>query len=392
MLELMSPNLRAPAEAVKTKWDGFVPKIDARVNEVLVEADQGLDELISQHGLDPGPMGAAFSALQVRFRGLGQKLDEAWSKIDGELDQVRDKAQSAKDHEALGQLRAGMRASYGQAKDRIDLAYEGVQTRKNAQWARTLYTQAQRDSQQPVQCTKCGGGIQQTVFHQSSNVNCGHCGAVNQLHPGMAAGLFFQLIGLHALSHEQAYPEWLAMFRAEKAYHGFRVPITRDREALLAAAHAYWTKYYTAQRTMHPGFDETFGSIEKAVNAKLTHYGAWDPPIDQMTRAKFQVLVDTVATGDRNAIMRVLQGGATQPEMQRIVRIDANGMHEVMVKGFKTTYDLDDAVRCAYEHGDARGTMILLEIQHKQEGEDDPLPVWSGEQLARMSRDLRARS
>ena len=76
----------------------------------------------------------------------------------------------------------------------------------------------------------------------------------------------------------------------------------------------------------------------------------------------------------------------------RIVRIDANGIQEVMVKGFKTTYDLDDAVRCVYEHGDARGTMILLEIQHAQEGEDDPLPVWAGEQLARMSRDLRARS
>src|SRR4051812_41711229 len=188
MLELMSPNLRAPAETVKTKWDGFVPKIDARVNEVIVEADQGLDELIAQHGLDPGPMGAAFSALQVRFRGLGGKLDEAWSKIDNEFDQVRDAAQTGKDHETLGHLWASMRASYAQAKDRIDLAYEGVQSRKSGQWARALLTQAQRDSQQPVQCTKCGGGIQQTVFHQSSNVTCSHCGAVNQLHPGMAAG------------------------------------------------------------------------------------------------------------------------------------------------------------------------------------------------------------
>jgi hypothetical protein len=365
MIDQLSPNLRAPAESAKQKWDGFVPKIDARVNEVLAEADAGLDELIAQYALDPGPMGAAFSALQVRFRGIGQKLDEAWSKIDGELDKVREAASTAKDHESLGHLWAAMRASYAQAKDRIDLAYEGVHTRKNATWARALHTQAQRDSQQPVACTKCGGGIRQTVFHASSNATCTHCSAVNQLHPGMAAGLFFQGIGLHALSHEQAFQEWLAMFAAEKAYHGFRVPITRDREALLAAARAYWTKYYAVQRSMHPGFDDTFGSLDKAVESKLAHYGAWDPPVDVATRARFQAVVDAARTGDRGAIERAL--------------------------GSNAGVDLDDAVRCVYEHGDPRGTIILLELQHRQEREDEPLPVWTGRQLARLSRDVRAR-
>jgi len=391
MLELMSPQIRGQASAVKQKWDGFVPKIDARVQEVISEADGGLDELIGAHGLDPGPLGAAFTALQVRFRGLGQKLDEAWEKIDRELDQVNDAADSSKDLEALGHLWAAMRATYQQAKDRIDLAYEDVQTRKNADWARHLWSQAQRDSLQPVACVKCGGGIQQTIFHQSSNVNCAHCGAVNQLHPGMAAGLLFGGGGLHALSHQAAWNEWLAMFKAEKRYNDFRVPTTRDREALLAAARAYWTKYYDTYRQAHPGFDEAHGSLQKAIDSKLAHYGAWDPPIDQMTRAKYQVLVEAAATGDRNRIMAVLQGGAPKAEMQRIVRIDERGITEVLVNGFQTTYDLDDAVRCVFEHGDARGTMILLEIQHRQEGEDDPLPKWSGEQLARMSRDLRAR-
>jgi hypothetical protein len=238
---------------------------------------------------------------------------------------------------------------------------------------------------------KCGAGITQTVFHQSSNVTCTHCGAVNQLHPGMAAGLLFQGNGLHSLAHEQAWNEWLALSRAEKKFNDFRVPITRDREELLSAARAYWTRYYQAYKSMHPAFDEAFGSIEKAVEAKLSHYGAWDPPVEQMTRAKFQVLVDAARTGDRSAITRVLQGGAPKAEMQRIVRIDERGVQEVLVAGFATTYDLDDAVRCVFEHGDAKATMILLEIQHQQEGEDDPLPMWTGEQLARLSRDMRAR-
>lgn len=390
-IELLSPKVQPKARAVKAKWDGFVPKIDARVQEVVAEADAGLDELIAQYALDPGPMGAAFSALQVRFRGLSQKLDEAWDKIDHELDQVRDEVDSGKDHEHLSGLWAQMIAMREQAKDRIDLAYESVQTRKNASWARNLWGQAQRDSQVPVACVKCGGGIQQTVFHQSSNQNCAHCGAVNQLHPGMAAGLLYQGNGLHSLAHEQAWNEWMAMNAAEKTFNNFRVPITRDREALLAAARAYWMKYYTSIAQMHPGFAEAFGSVEKAAEAKLSHYGAWDPPVEQMTRAKYQVLVDACKTGDKATIMRVLQGGAQQAEMQRIVRIDERGIREVMVAGFATTYDLDDAVRCVFEHGDARATMILLEIQHKQEGEDDPFMQWSGEQISRMSRDLRAK-
>jgi hypothetical protein len=362
MIELLSAKVKPKAEAVKNKWDGFVPKIDARVQEVIAEADVGLDELIEQYALDPGPMGAAFSALQVRFRGLAQKLDEAWSKIDHELDQVRDEVDSGKDHEALSGLWAQMSATHQQARERIDFAYESVQTRKNAQWARNLWQYAQRDAQTPTACVKCGAGVQTTVFHQSSNVSCTHCGAINQLHPGMAAGLLFGGGGAHALAHEGAWNEWMAMTRAEKTFQNFRVPTTRDRDAYLQAARAYWMKYYQAYSQMHPGFAEAFGSVEKAAEAKMAHYTAYDPPVSVQERARFQQVLDAARTGDRATIERAVQG-----------------------------VDLDDAVRCAFEHGDARGTMILLEIQHKKEDEDDPLPKWSAEQIARMSRDMRAR-
>lgn len=362
MIELLSPGVKPKAEAVKAKWDGFVPKIDVRVQEVTSEADAGLDELIEQYALDPGPMGAAFTALQVRFRGLAQKLDEAWSKIDNELDGIRDGIDSGRDHEALSGLWAQMSAAHQQARERIDLAYESVQTRKNATWARNLWTAAERDSRQPVSCVKCGAGVQQTVFHQSSNVNCTHCGAVNQLHPGMAAGLLFGGGGLHALAHEQAWNEWIAMTRAEKTFQNFRVPTTHDRSAMIAAARVYWTKYYTTFQQLHPGFAEAFGSVEKAAEAKLAHATAYDPPVEVQTRARFQAVLDAARTGDRATV-------------QRAVKTD----------------DLDDAVRCVFEHGDARGTMLLLELQHAHEREDDPLPKWSAEQIARMSRDLRAR-
>jgi hypothetical protein len=362
MLELLSPPIQAKAGAIKAKWDGFVPKIDARVQEVIAEADAGLDELIAQYLLDPGPMGAAFTALQVRFRGLSQKLDEAWTKIDNELDGVRDDVESGRDHEALSGVWAQMSASHQQARDRIDLAYETIQMRKSADWARNLWTQAGKDAQQPVACVKCGAGVQQTVFHASSSVNCTHCGAVNQLHPGMAAGMLYQGNGLHSLANEQSWNEWMAMTRADKTFSNFRVPTTADYEAKLAASRAYWTKYYAAIQQMHPGFADAFGSVDKAVAGKMAQVTAYDPPYEVQNRAKFQAVLDASRTGDRAAISRALAG-----------------------------VDLDDAVRCAFEHGDARGTMLLLEIQHKHDNEDDPLPKWSGEQIARMSRDMRAR-
>lgn len=360
MLELLSARLKPRAEAIKAKWDGFLPKIEARVQEVTAEADAGLDELIEQYALDPGPMGAAFTALQVRFRGLSQKLDEAWTKIDNELDGVRDEAEG-RDHEALSGLWAQMSASHQQARERIDLAYENIQTKKNATWARNLWNVAERDSKQPTACVKCGAGVQMTVFHQSSNVTCTHCGAVNQLHPGMAAGLLFGS-GLHALAHEAAWNEWLAMTRAERTYQNFRVPTTNDRDAYVSAARAYWRKYYALFAENHPGFAEAFGSVDKAAEAKLAHLVAYDPPVEVTARAKMQVVLDAARTGDRATIQRAVQG-----------------------------VDLDDAVRCVFEHGDARGTMILLELQHAHEREDDPLPKWSAEQIARMSRDMRAR-
>lgn len=388
MFDQLTPSLQQPAQAVKAKWDGFLPKIGQRVNEVVVEADTGLDDLIANHTLDPGPLGAAFSALQARFNGLGKKIDEAWEKIDREFDQVRDRDDvTPKDYPVLGHIWAGMRQQYAQAKEHIDISYETIQIKKSAAWARMLWTQMQAEVGQPVPCGQCGSPIQVTVHHQASNVTCGHCKAVTTVYPGMAAGLLFQGNGIHALAQEGSYDAWLAQWRAEKKYKSFRVPITRDREEYVHAARTYYTKYYEIVKQANPGFD---GDVPKAVEAKLAHYSAYDYPVEQATRAKYQIVVDACRTGNAQAVQMLLRSGAAT-ELQRIIRIDENGMREIITKGFKSDYDLDDCVWTVFEHGDARGAMMLLEMQHAAEGEDEPKLQWVGKQMARLSRDVLSR-
>ena len=53
-----------------------------RLQQVHDEAEEGMDQLIAMHTTDYGPIGAGFTALQTRFHGLGQKVSDAWDKID----------------------------------------------------------------------------------------------------------------------------------------------------------------------------------------------------------------------------------------------------------------------------------------------------------------------
>jgi ribosomal protein L37AE/L43A len=388
MIEQLTPPLRQPAQTVKGKWEGFLPKLQARIQDVVAEADAGLDDLMASHALDPGPMGAAFSALQARFHGLGKKLDEAWEKIDNEWDEVRDQDEvTAKDHQILSHVWATMMGQLQKTQQSMTLAYETIQITKSAAWARALWAQMEKDVRDPVPCSQCGAPLEVTVRHQASNVICRHCKASTTVHPGTAAGLLFQGNGMHALAQEQAYDLYVGHLAAEKKYNAFRVPISRDFDERLAAARAYYTRYYQAIQQMNPGFD---GDVPKAVDAKLAHFTDYDLPVDRMTRAKFQIVVDCAATGNPQALRTLLKSGSGS-ELQRIIRIDERGIREIVTQGFKTDYDLDDCVWTVFEHGDQRGAAMLLEIQYEAEGEDDPKPTWIAEQLSRLSREVLSR-
>jgi hypothetical protein len=264
----LSPALQAQVRPLLERWPPFVEKWRVRVAEAFAEAESGLDALVAEHATDLGPMGAAFGALQARFRGLVQKLDEAAEKIEGVLDDLGGRDDVGRsDRKILFGLRDEMIETRRRLSDELDAGYETLHMRKNAAWARKLYEHAAAETRTELPCSECGSPFQIRVFWQASNETCPHCRAMNSLMPGAATYTYFSQ-GVHALAHEAAFEAALGERRARALLDAQR----GDFEGYVAAARGYWTRYYQAYASLHPGFTAAFGSIEQAVAAKLAHY------------------------------------------------------------------------------------------------------------------------
>lgn len=356
MIENLSPAIRQEVEPTWNKWPGFVEKFNARVQEVVGEADAGLDQLIEQHATDWGPMGAAFGVLQSRIHGLDTKLDEAGTKLEELLWEIlfRDDT-SQQDCDILSALHDEICRQLAAQRDALEMTYETLQTRKQGDWARRLYQLAQQELGAGINCSNCGSPFSLKVTWQASNETCPHCDAVNSVSPGPASYAYFGA-GVHHLAHEQAFQEWVAEHRAKDAFDKFRHPTAYDHWQYLNSARAYYTKYYQVTQQLHPGFVESHGSVEQAAEAKLAHYTAYDPPVEQQTRDFFGRMLDAARRQDMAALQQAL---GTMPQ----------------------NVDLDECAEAAMERRDQAAARLILNIKYDTEGEDEPREAWLREQL-----------
>jgi hypothetical protein len=230
----------------------------------------------------------------------------------------------------------------------------------SANWARTLQKMSAEELKRPRQCPSCGAAMNVEIKHAASTVTCPHCGSANELEVGPATGLFYQGLGVHALSHEAAWKLWLAQHDAERAFHFFRHPTDADRQAYLNAAKAYWAAYYQVTHKVHPDPNLT---VEKGVEAKLAHYQAYDQPQEQQERAYFGKLVQLAKARDRKGLEAHMQAGS----------------------------DLDACAEAIHEHGDREGATLALQIQHRLADESDDLNDWVGEKLRELDQQLAQR-
>jgi phage FluMu protein Com len=359
----MNPQVKQQADAIEAKWDGFLSKVGLRVQEVIDEANQGLDELIAQHAKDHGPMGAAFSALQARFRGLGTKVDEAWEKIDGELDEVRDQDDlGSDDYSYLSDTFDRMCDKRRKMSDDLDLHHYTIEMKKNADWARRLREIAMQELQQPVPCSQCGQPLAAQHFQHATQIQCPACNSLNDIMPGSAAAMFYQGLGAHSLAAEASWQAWLAEREAKDKLDRFRHATEYDRWVYHQAARAYWTKYYEEGLKVYPGFTK---DVAAAVEAKMKHYVAWDQPVDAQKRELLGRIIDASSKND----------AAT---MQQIV---GSLPHFV---------GLDDCIECLVERKHFPAAEFLFGIKHQQDGEDEPKARWVARELAEMRKFLRA--
>ena len=346
-------SLDAARASVQT-WEGFLVKLTARMDQVTAEAAAGLDMLVAQHPLEAGPMGQALSVVQNRFHNLRTKLGNAHDKIYEQLDEVLD--DSGLDRAGWDAVRAMQDRMDGQrlALDhRLERGHELLAADKQAAWGRQLRKLAEAERVASVNCIQCAGEVPVTVYWRHESVACPFCGAVNEVSPGTAAGLFYSGLGVHALAHHAALPDWEAARAEEDRLNDRRHPSASDRERFLASERLYWTAYYDEVKRLNPGFD---GDVEAAVAAKMKHHSAWDQGVDQQARAFVERLVTSSA--DPAALAALLVGDV----------------------------DFDEAAEALLERGDRAGAANVLRVQHRVEGEDEPVEAWVQERLRDLAR------
>lgn len=361
MLDKLSQETRGKVEPFVNRMQSFATKIQARVQEIKEEADAGLNELIQVNALDSNAIAAGFNAVKARIQGLGDKVQGAEEKLEEEWEEaVEDLDLEGEEQSAVYVLWAGIVNKSRALQHKLEQWAEEIEAKKQADWARLVYKMAQQECQKERQCPSCGAGIQVEIQHAHSAVRCPHCDSVNELDIGMATGLYYQGLGIHALSHEAAFGDWIAQHDAELAFNAWRHPTDDDRKAYLDAARTYWTNYYQTTLKLHPGFNRT---LEEAVDAKMSHYSAYDNAHDQKERAFYGKLVRAARAGDEAALRELMQNAE----------------------------DVEECAVAIHERGDRQGAVMALKIQHQIEDEDEDLREWLQEKLAELDENLATR-
>jgi hypothetical protein len=308
-------------------------------------------------------MGAAFTAIQARFNGLGTKVSEAWEKIDNELDEVTELDDLTEaEWEAISGARDSMGDKYRKMRDEIELHHYTIEMKKSADWARHLRQIAQEEIARGVPCAQCGASIKLEVLHSASQQNCASCGSVNEVMPGAAAASFYQGLGAHSLAQETSWNLWLAERKAKEELDARRHPTAYDHWVYLKAAHEYWTGYFQAGLAVYPKFTQ---DVAQAVEAKMKHYTSWDQEVDKQKRELLGKVVEASGNGDVNALNQIV--GALP--------------HFV---------SLDDCIECLVERRHFPAAKHLFGIKYDQDGEDDPKQQWITRELSEMRKFLSA--
>lgn len=244
---------------VISRWDKFLASIEGRLQEVLEESRQGCALLLQQSDLDTMAMSNAWTAMEIRAKGLGSKVAETWN----------DKVEPAfEDAGAAPPMIAAQRAKGDALQQRIELDTERTRIQIFAGAAREIWQRAVAEAPRSLACTQCAAELAAPQSMVAVNVTCTHCQAVNTFEPGMRARMIEHFCA-HPLSEEASWDLWLAMREAEARFHAQRDPVLADFKAYEAAQIAYWRRYLEARAGMLPHLAP---ALEADLRGKLQHW------------------------------------------------------------------------------------------------------------------------
>lgn len=247
--------------ALHQRWTGFLDKVRARIGEIEAEARGTYQQAIARDPLDVTAITRMSTELDQRMRAMREKVEDAWTKLDGELDGI-----DAPPREG-GAFR-GANLALGRALEHeIDRRRETMQIAGEAEVARALQPMIAREAAAPVACSGCGAPLARPAWHRPVEIACPHCRAVTTALPGPAAHVYVDGIGARALAREASLPAWYALLDAELAWHRLRHKAPEDVQWFEQANRTYWQAYAEAMAHFHPGW--TRDDIPLEVHGKM---------------------------------------------------------------------------------------------------------------------------
>lgn len=207
-------------EALKTRWNGFLPKVKQRHLDVLEQSKQPLAEIIDSLEFDSIVIHNILQGIKNEsVYQLVKKLDEAWDKMDNEFDSF------GLNYDLIAPMRKQKDDLYEFMNDN----YERFNIKAFADAARKIEQNILKvvDPEKIHNCVQCGSQLNVEVFaFQSINVKCDNCGSINTYEPD---GRVRQLEGVYsALADEFAMEERIMKDKSNKygapylkKYYGF---------------------------------------------------------------------------------------------------------------------------------------------------------------------------
>lgn len=206
-------------QALVQRWDGFLAKIKDRYNEVIDMSREPLNEMISGLEYDSIVLHNALQGIknQSVFQ-LDKKIDEAWEKMEGEMDKMDINYDHVHPHREKGEKTSKWMWDEFERFSVKTFADAARQIEKNIR--------AVVDENAIHNCISCAGQLPVEIWaFQAVNVICPNCGSVNTYEPDGRVRAYEGVIGAYAQEH--AVEEWIK--------HG-------DDNKYSAA---YYKKYYT---------------------------------------------------------------------------------------------------------------------------------------------------
>ena len=356
------PTYPQALQALADRWAVFSGKIRERVQAVFAEAGAAYQDVMAIDVVDGTALSGVSSALEARFHGLREKIDESWNKIDEEIDRAGDSIDDAK---LVGRFRGELlrvKLALGREVERSGREFIW---RREADAARGLHAKAMTEVGAPLACSQCGAGLHREMWHKPVNVKCPHCGAMTTATPGTAGALFVAGTGAIALAFEAAIAEWHALQDAEVQWHRLRHRTVDDLARFEQATRVYWTAFARGRAQWMPGWGE--GEIAAEVQGKMGHFEKFVTAMDQKARADTTQALSAAASGDVGAVHAWARS-------QRDAGSAAEELLEAVV-----------------ERGWGDLAKWLAPVVHPLVAEDEPRDAWVREKLEDLANTIHTR-